>query len=152
MLRYNRYRWSTVFSYVGNSAGRCGGRNRTGKMKCTEGKNCISITDLIKGRCIIFCGTTIRWKRTVEEILSKSFQEFSDNNQFFIVISPNPITKQFPTSINSHPHRKCSTQPHPTTLSNPELLQYQIRLPWFFLGVNLINIIFFDIKGGWATG
>ena len=53
MLRSNRYLWGTVESHVGNSAGRCGGRNTTGKMKCTASRNCISIIDLIKGGYVL---------------------------------------------------------------------------------------------------
>ena len=49
ILRFNRYQWSTVLSYVGNSAGLCQGINTTGNMKFTAGINCISIIDLIKG-------------------------------------------------------------------------------------------------------
>ena len=54
--------WSTVESYVRNSAGRCGSRNRTRKMKCTESRNCLSIIHLINGRYVIFWGPYINRK------------------------------------------------------------------------------------------
>ena len=109
MLRSNGYRWSTVESHVINSADRCGGRNKTGKMKCMVSRNCISIIYLIKGRYVLCWGHSIRWKRMVEEILSKSFREFSYTDQFVIVVSINPTTKQFPTINNSHYHINCRT-------------------------------------------
>ena len=109
MLRSNRYWWSTVLSYIVNSASQCGRRKRTGKMKRKASRNCFSIVDPIKGRYIIWQGHTIRWKRMVESILSKSFQEFSDTHQFFIVVSLNPTIKQFPKISNSHYHSNCPT-------------------------------------------
>ena len=54
ILRSNRYWWSTVLSYVGNSVGHYGGRNKTGKLKCTSSRNCIYIINLIKGRYILY--------------------------------------------------------------------------------------------------
>ena len=54
MLISNRYLWSTVLSYVGNSDGRCGGRNTTGKTKCTASGNFISTTNLINGGGMFF--------------------------------------------------------------------------------------------------
>ena len=139
MLISNRYLWGTVESHVVNSADRCGGRNTTGKMKWTESRNCISIIDLIKGRYVICWVPSIIWKIIVEEILSKSFREFSDTDQFVIVLSLNPITKQFPKISNSHSHRNYCTYPQPTTLSSPPLLQWQIILSLFVAGFNLIN-------------
>ena len=62
MLGSNIYWWGTVESHVGNSADRCGGRNTTVKMKCTASRNCIFITNLVKGRCVLCWGTSIRWK------------------------------------------------------------------------------------------
>ena len=109
IMRSNRYWWGTGESHSRNSADRCGEINTTGKMKCTSSRNCISIIDLIKGRCVLCSGPSIRWKRIVEAILSKSFRELSDNDQFVIVVSLNPITKQFPTMINSHSHSNCCT-------------------------------------------
>ena len=109
MLISNRYWWGTVESHVGNSADLCGGRNTTGKMKYTASRNCISIIDLIKGRCVLSWGPSIRWKIKFEAILSKLFQLFSDTYQFFIVVSLNPTTKQFQKISNSNPHRKCRT-------------------------------------------
>ena len=109
MMRSNRYWWSTVESHVGNSADRCGGRNTTGKMKCTASRNFISVIDIVKGRYVIFLGPSIRWKRVVEAILRKSLWELSDTDQFFIVVSLNKISKQFPTISNSHSHRNCFT-------------------------------------------
>ena len=41
------YWWSTVESYVGNSSGRYGVRNRTGKMKCTESRYCLYFINLM---------------------------------------------------------------------------------------------------------
>ena len=80
ILRYNRYWWSTVLSYIGNSAGRCGGKNTTGKMKCTESRNFVSVIDIIKGRYVIFRDPNIRWKMIVEAMLSKSFGACSAKN------------------------------------------------------------------------
>ena len=105
----NRYWLNTVLSYVGNSSDRCGGRNTTVKMKYMSSRNCLSIVDLIKVRCVIFQCHSITFKSIVEEILSNPLQEFSDTDQFFIVLSLNPITKQFPTISNSHSHRNCRT-------------------------------------------
>ena len=109
MLRSNRYSWGTVYSHFGNSADRCGGRNTTRKMKCTSSRNCISIVNLIKGRCVLCLGTSIGWNFIVEAILGKSFWELSDTNQFVIMVSLNPITKQFPAISNIHSHRNCHT-------------------------------------------
>ena len=72
ILRSNRYWWSTVLSYVVNSADCCGGRNATGKMKCTAIRNCLSIIDLIKRRYVISGVPVSGEKRIVEAILSKS--------------------------------------------------------------------------------
>ena len=109
MLRSNRYSWGTVESHVGNSDDSCGGRNTTRKLKCTEGRKCISIIDIIRGRYVLCCGPSIRWEVIVEAILSKLFRELSDTDQFVIVVSLKPITKQFPTISNSHSHSKCRT-------------------------------------------
>ena len=109
MLISNRYLWGTVESHVGNSANCCRGRNTTGKMKCMASINCISIIDLIKGLYVLFLGPYIRWKIVVEAILSKSFREFSDTNQFVVVVFLNPITIKFPTISNSTSHRNCRT-------------------------------------------
>ena len=57
-----RYWWITVESYAGNSAGRCGRINRTGKMKYTEIKNRLSFIDLVKGGHVFCRGTNISWK------------------------------------------------------------------------------------------
>ena len=65
MLRPNRYWWSTVLSYFGNSAGRCRGINTTGKKNFTASINCISIINLITGSYVIFWIPTTRWKRIV---------------------------------------------------------------------------------------
>ena len=69
ILRYNSrsprsigYWWSTVESYVGNSSGHCGGRNITGKMKFTSSIKCVSFIGLIKGRSVLFRGTSISLK------------------------------------------------------------------------------------------
>ena len=64
-------------------------------MKYTASRNCLSIIYLIKGRYVLFQGPSISWKIIVEAILSKSFQEFSDTNQFVIVVSLNPIMEFF---------------------------------------------------------
>ena len=109
MLRSNRYSWGTVLSHVGNSADSCRWRNTTIKLKCTASRNCIFIIDLINGGYVLCWDPSIRWEFIVEAILSKSFLEFSDTNQFFIVVSLNPITKQFPTISNSHSHSNCFT-------------------------------------------
>ena len=109
VLRSNRYSWGTVLSHVGNSADSCKWRHTTRKLKCTESRNCIFIIELIKGRYVICWVPYIRWEFIVEAILSKSFREFSDTNQFVIVVSLNPIPKQFPTISNSHSHRNCCT-------------------------------------------
>ena len=66
ILISNRYWWSTVSSYVGNSAGRCGGRNRTGKINYMADRNCLPILDLNKGRYSIFRGTSLGFKSIVE--------------------------------------------------------------------------------------
>ena len=84
----------TVLNQVRNSADSCGGRNRSRKLMWTEIRNCIFIIDLIKGRCVLCWGPSIMWEVIVEAILSKSFQEFSDTDQFVIALSLNPITKQ----------------------------------------------------------
>ena len=109
MLRSNRYSWVTVEIHVGNSADSCGGRNTTRKLKCTASRNCISIIDLIKGRYFLSWGPSIRWEFIVEEILRNPLREFSDINEFVIVVSPNPRTKQFPKISNSHSHSNCHT-------------------------------------------
>ena len=62
------YLWSTVESYIGNSAGLCESINRTGKMKCTASKYCIYFVELIKGRYVLWRGTSISWKSMVEAI------------------------------------------------------------------------------------
>ena len=54
--------WSTVESYVRNSAELCGRRSRTGKMKFAASRNCISLINLIKGRHVIFRGPSISRK------------------------------------------------------------------------------------------
>ena len=56
-----------------------------------------------------FLGFLYQVKNIVEAILSKSLREFSDTDQFFIGVSLNPITKQFPTIINIHSHINCRT-------------------------------------------
>ena len=61
----------TVESYVRNSAGRRGGINITVKMKCTASRKCLSFIYLIKGRYVLWQGTSISWRRTVEAINSK---------------------------------------------------------------------------------
>ena len=109
MLRSNGYWWGTVKSHVVNSADCNGWRNTTGKIKCTESRKCISIIDLIKARYVICWGPSIRWKRIVGAILSKSFQEFSDTDQFFIVVSLNSTTKKFPIISNDYYHSNCRT-------------------------------------------
>ena len=68
------YYWSTVESYVVNSVGRYGGRNITGKMKCTASGNYLSFINLIKGGYVIFQDPNINWKSIFESIWSKSFQ------------------------------------------------------------------------------
>ena len=75
ILRSNRYWWGTVESHVGNSADHCGGRNTTGKINCTEIRNCISIIDLINGRCVLCWVPYIRWKW----FLKQSWASRSDN-------------------------------------------------------------------------
>ena len=62
------YRWRTFEGYVWNSAGICGRINRTGKRKWIEIRNFIYFINLIKGRNVIFQGTSVSWKRIVEEI------------------------------------------------------------------------------------
>ena len=109
MIRSNRYSWGTVDIHVGNSADSYGGRNTTIKLKLTESRNYISIIKLIKGGYVLSWGPSIRWNLIVEEILSKSFREFSDTDQFFVVVSLNTITKQFPTISNSNYHSNCRT-------------------------------------------
>ena len=109
ILISNRYWWGTIESHAGNSADSCRGRNTTGKMKYTVSIKCISIIDLIKGRYVICWGPAIRWKRIVKAILRKLLREFSDTDQLVIVVSLNPITKQFPTMSNSHYHRNFRT-------------------------------------------
>ena len=74
MLISNGYWWITLLSYFGNSYGLCRGRNTTGEMKCTTSRNCLSIIDLINERYVLLQGTSISFKRIVEEILSKSFR------------------------------------------------------------------------------
>ena len=107
ILRSNIYWWGIVEIHVRNSSDRCRGRNTTGKMKRTASRNFISIIDLIKRSYVLFWVTSIRWKMIVEAILSKLFQELSDTDQFVIVVSLNPITKQFPTIRNSHSRINC---------------------------------------------
>ena len=83
MLRSNNrsYRsilkkWITVNIYDGNSADLCGRRIRTVKMKRTASRNCLSFIDLIKGRYILFWGTS-----TVEKVLLKqSMARCSENS------------------------------------------------------------------------
>ena len=74
MLRSKRYWWGTIESHVGISTDHCGGRYTTGKIKCTTTRNFIYINDLIKGRCVLWWGPSIRRKRIIEAILSKLFQ------------------------------------------------------------------------------
>ena len=105
ILRSNRYWWSAVLSYVRNSAGLCGGRNTTGKMKCTASRNCLSIIDLIKGRYVLCRDTSIRWKRIFQAILSKSFQEFSDTDQFVIKLFQLQMRISFPFLLTKNIHR-----------------------------------------------
>ena len=62
------YWWNTVDSYIRNSAGHCGGRNRTRKMKCTSSKNCLSFINLTKERYVLCRGPSVSWKRIVEAI------------------------------------------------------------------------------------
>ena len=62
------YWWSTVDSYAENIAGRCGSRNRTGKMKYTESRNWLSFIYLIKGRYVLCRGPSISWKMIFEVI------------------------------------------------------------------------------------
>ena len=90
MLISNRYSWSTILINVRNSACHCRGRNRTVKINCMESRNCFSLTDLIKWKYVFCWAPSLKWKRIVEAILSKSFREFSDTNQFFIMIYLNP--------------------------------------------------------------
>ena len=80
MLGSNRYWWGTVKSHVGNSSDCCGGRNTTGKMKCTAGRYCISIIDLIKGGYFLCWVTSIRWKL----LLRKSLASRSENSLILI--------------------------------------------------------------------
>ena len=72
ILRSNRYLWSTVLSYVGNSAGRCGGIKTNVKTKYIENRKCLSIIELIKGGYVLCRGLSIQWKRIVAAI--ESFQ------------------------------------------------------------------------------
>ena len=104
MLRYNGYSWGTVESRVGNSAYSCGGRNTTRKMKCTESKTVSPSYTSSRGG-MFFSGVPLSGENIVEEILSKSFWEFSDADQFFVVVSLNPITKHFPTISNINSRR-----------------------------------------------
>ena len=53
-------RRSTVESEVANSADLCLTRIRTGKIKCTESRNCLSIIKLIKKKYVIFQIPNIR--------------------------------------------------------------------------------------------
>ena len=66
MLRSNIYWWSTVESYVGNSAGHRGGINTTVKTRLTASRNCIYIIYLIKGSYVLCWGPSISWKSIVE--------------------------------------------------------------------------------------
>ena len=109
MLRYNRYSWGTVKSHVGNSADSCEWKNRSRKMKCMASRNYIFIINLIKARYVLCWGSYIKWKSIVEAILSKSFLELSDTDKFFILVSLNPIMKQFSTISNVNSHSNCCT-------------------------------------------
>ena len=101
------WQWITVESYVINSSDLCRMRITTGKMKCMSSRNFLSVIDLIKERYVIFWSPSISWKRIIEAIRRKLFREFSDTNQFLIVISLNPIRKSFPKNINSHCYSYC---------------------------------------------
>ena len=58
----NRYWWSTVLSYVGNSADRCGGVNITVKMKFTKNRNCLYFPTFYRGGYFLLRGPSLRQK------------------------------------------------------------------------------------------
>ena len=86
MLSSNRYSLDNVEIHVVNSSDICGEKSTTRRLNWTAIRNCISIINLVKGRYFLCWFTFTRWKFIVESILIKSFWEFSDTNQFVIVV------------------------------------------------------------------
>ena len=69
-------------------------------MKGMTSRDYLYIIKLIKERYVLCQSPSLSLKGIFEANKSNLFQELSDTNQFFIVISLNPITKYFPSVSN----------------------------------------------------
>ena len=114
-------------------------RRRTEIVGALTGRHSAFVIYFIKVRYVLFRNPCVCCEIIIESINSYLFQELPNADKLVVVVPLNPIGKQFPTIINSHPHSNSSTKPYPTTLCYPKILQRKIWLTGHVVWFHTIN-------------